>query len=54
MYLNIQVHILLQSLNKYEGFYVRRVLEKTLESPLDYKEIKPFYPKEINPELFTH
>ena len=24
--------------------------EKTLESPLDYKEIKPVNPKEINPE----
>ena len=26
------------------------VLEKTLESPLDSKEIKPVHPKEINPE----
>ena len=26
------------------------VLEKTLESPLDYKEIKPVNPKKINPE----
>ena len=26
------------------------VLEKTLESPLDCKEIKPVKPKEINPE----
>ena len=26
------------------------VLEKTLESPLDNKEIKPVNPKEINPE----
>ena len=26
------------------------VLEKTLESPLAGKEIKPVYPKEINPE----
>ena len=26
------------------------VLEKTLESPLDCKEIKPVYPKEISPE----
>jgi len=26
------------------------VLEKTLESPLDIKEIKPVNPKEINPE----
>ena len=26
------------------------VLEKTLESPLDFKEIKPVNPKEINPE----
>ena len=25
-------------------------LEKTLESPLDYKEIKPVNPGEINPE----
>ena len=26
------------------------VLEKTLESPLDNKEIEPVHPKEINPE----
>ena len=26
------------------------VLEKTLESPLDYKNIQPVNPKEINPE----
>ena len=26
------------------------VLEKTLESPLDCKEIKPLNPKEISPE----
>ena len=26
------------------------VLEKTLESPLDYKEIQPFILKEISPE----
>ena len=26
------------------------MLEKTLESPLDCMEIKPFNPKEINPE----
>ena len=26
------------------------VMEKTLESPLDCKEIKPVNPKEINPE----
>ena len=26
------------------------VLEKTLENPLDSKEIKPVSPKEINPE----
>ena len=26
------------------------LLEKTFESPLDYKEIKPVYLKEINPE----
>ena len=26
------------------------VLEKTLESPLDSKELKPVNPKEINPE----
>ena len=25
------------------------VLEKTLESPLDYKEIQPVHPKEISP-----
>ena len=28
------------------------VLEKTLESPLDGKEIKPVNPKEINPEYY--
>ena len=27
------------------------VLEKTLESPLDCKEIQPVHPKEISPEL---
>ena len=27
-----------------------KVLEKTLESPLDSMEIKPVNPKEINPE----
>ena len=26
------------------------VLEKTLDSPLDYKEIKPVNPKEVNPD----
>ena len=26
------------------------VLEKTLESPLDYKEIQAVHPKEISPE----
>ena len=26
------------------------VLEKTLESPLDSKEIQPIHPKEISPE----
>ena len=26
------------------------VLEKTLESPLDCKEIQPVYPKDISPE----
>ena len=26
------------------------MLEKTIESPLDFKEIKPVNPKEINPE----
>ena len=26
------------------------VLEKTLQSPLDYKELKPIHPKEISPE----
>ena len=26
------------------------MLEKTLESPLDCKEIKPVHPKEISPE----
>ena len=31
-------------------FFQTVVLEKTLESPLDSKEIKPVNPKEINPE----
>ena len=31
-------------------FFPTLVLEKSLESPLDCKEIKPVYPKEINPE----
>ena len=29
------------------------VLEKTLESPLDYKEIQPVYPKENQSCIFT-
>ena len=29
------------------------MLEKTLESPLDCKEIQPVYPKENQPWLFT-
>ena len=29
------------------------VLEKTLESPLDYKEIQPVYPKEDQSWVFT-
>jgi len=29
------------------------VLEKTLESPLDYKEIKPVHPKGNQPQIFT-
>ena len=28
------------------------MLETTLESPLNYKEIKPVSPKEINPEYY--
>ena len=28
------------------------MLEKTLESPLDCKEIQPVYPKEINSDYF--
>ena len=28
------------------------VLEKTLESPLDFKEIKPVNPKENQPRIF--
>ena len=34
-----------------KNWYLRTVvLEKTLESPLDSKEIQPVSPKEINPE----
>ena len=29
------------------------ILEKTLQSPLDYKEIKPVNPKENQPRIFT-
>ena len=29
------------------------VLEKTLDSPLDYKEIKPVNPKGNQPRIFT-
>ena len=29
------------------------VLEKTLESPLDYKEIQPVHPKEDQSRVFT-
>ena len=29
------------------------MLEKTLESPLDYKEIKPVNPKGNQPQIFT-
>ena len=29
------------------------VLEKTLESPLDSKKIKPVNPKEIRPQILT-
>ena len=32
------------------GCFWTVVLEKTLESPLDSKEIQPVNPKEINPE----
>ena len=31
-------------------FFLIAVLEKTLQSPLDSKEIQPVNPKEINPE----
>ena len=43
-------------LNYKEGWVPKKwcfqivVLEKTLEGPLDYKEIKPIILKEINPE----
>ena len=33
-------------------FFQIVVLEKTLESPLDYKEIKPVYPKGDQPWIF--
>ena len=32
------------------GYFRTVVLEKTLENPLDSKEVKPDNPKEINPE----
>ena len=50
------VHVWMWELDHKEGWALRDwcfwtvVLEKTLESPLDSKEIKPAYLKEINPE----
>ena len=40
---------------QYFGYLMRRAdsLEKTLESPLDSKEIKPVNPKGNQPRIFT-
>ena len=49
-------HVWVWDLNHKEGWALKNwyfwtvVLEKTLESPLDSKEIKPVNPNEINPE----
>ena len=49
-------HVWMWELNHTEGwvlkswFFSTVVLEKTLESPLDSKEIQPVHPKEINPD----
>ena len=37
-------------LNAEELMFLNEVLEKALESPLDYKEIQPVNPKGNNPE----
>ena len=49
-------HVQLWELDLKEGWVLKNwcfwtvVLEKTLESPLDCKEIQPVHTKEINPE----
>ena len=50
-------HVQMWELDYKEGWVPKNwcfwivVLEKTLESPLDSKEIKPVHPKEINPKF---
>ena len=34
----------------WDRYFCIVMLEKTIESPLDYKEIKPVNPKEMNPD----
>ena len=52
-------HVWMWELNQKEGWAPKNwcfwtvVLEKTLESPLDYREIKPVNPKENQPWIFT-
>ena len=51
-------HVQMWELNRKEGWVLKNwcfwtvVLEKTLESPLDSKEIKPVNPKGIQPWIF--
>ena len=52
-------HVWMWTLDHKEGWAPKNwcfwtvVLDKTLESPLDYKEIKPVNPKENQPWIFT-
>ena len=52
-------HVWMWELNHKEGWALKNwcfwtvVLENTLESPLDSKEIKPVYPKRNQPWIFT-
>ena len=53
-----EVHVHMWELNHKEGwapknwYFQTVVLEKTLNSPLDFKEIKPFHPKENQSWIF--
>ena len=49
----IHTHIKLHTYTHINSCFWTMVLEKTLESPLDYKEIKPVDPKENQPWIFV-